>query len=174
MNKIKAIRDVLSDTLSFLGYEVAVASSGHEALSLFLNNSFELVFTDMHMPGMDGWSLAHHIKDKSPDTPVVLITGSEKETVMKRFKGSFVDTVIFKPLSLEDIQKTKSNSLKVQSFIGVRNGTAYKTPDRSSRKQGDGSHLYSCLHQKLRSHPCSTSLHEPSGIKQPFTTAGLG
>ncbi len=120
MNKIlivddeKAIRDVLSDTLSFLGYEVAVASSGHEALSLFLNNSFELVFTDMHMPGMDGWSLAHHIKDKSPDTPVVLITGSEKETVMKRFKGSFVDTVIFKPLSLEDIQKT------VQGFLHTR------------------------------------------------------
>ncbi|UCG66547.1 MAG: response regulator [Deltaproteobacteria bacterium] len=112
MNKIliiddeKAIRDVLSDTLSFLGYEVTVASSGHEGLRLFLNNTFGLVFTDMHMPGMDGWSLAHHIKDKSPDTPVVLITGSEKETVMKRFKGSFVDAAIFKPASLEDIQKT--------------------------------------------------------------------
>jgi CheY-like chemotaxis protein len=112
MNKIlivddeKAIRDVLSDTLSFLGYEVSVASNGHEGFSLFLNDSFGLVFTDMHMPDMDGWSLAHHIKDKSPDTPVVLITGSEKETVMKTFKGSFVDTVLFKPLSLEDIQKT--------------------------------------------------------------------
>ncbi len=131
MNKIlivddeKAIRDVLSDTLSFLGYEVAVASSGHEALSLFLNNSFELVFTDMHMPGMDGWSLAHHIKDKSPDTPVVLITGSEKETVMKRFKGSFVDTVIFKPLSLEDIQKT------VQGFLHTRQWTRGSAPSVS-------------------------------------------
>ena len=112
MNKIlivddeKAIRDVLSDTLSFLGYEVTVASSGHEGLSLFLNDSFGLVFTDMHMPGMDGWALAHHIKDKSPDTPVVLITGSEKETVMKKLKGSFVDTVLFKPACLEDIQET--------------------------------------------------------------------
>jgi len=131
MNKIlivddeKAIRDVLSDTLSFLGYEVAVASSGHEALSLFLNNSFELVFTDMHMPGMDGWSLAHHIKDKSADTPVVLITGSEKETVMKRFKGSFVDTVIFKPLSLEDIQKT------VQGFLHTRQWTRGSAPSVS-------------------------------------------
>ena len=131
MNKIlivddeKAIRDVLSDTLSFLGYEVTVASSGHEGLSLFLNNSFELVFTDMHMPGMDGWALAHHIKDKSPDTPVVLITGSEKETVMKRFKGSFVDTVIFKPLSLEDIQKT------VQGFLHTREWTRGSAPSVS-------------------------------------------
>ena len=131
MNKIlivddeKAIRDVLSDTLSFLGYEVTVASSGHEGLSLFLNNSFGLVFTDMHMPGMDGWTLAHHIKDKSPDTPVVLITGSEKETVMKRFKGSFVDTVIFKPLSLEDIQKT------VQEFLHTREWTRRSAPSVS-------------------------------------------
>ena len=131
MNKIlivddeKAIRDVLSDTLSFLGYEVTVASSGHEGLSLFLNNSFELVFTDMHMPGMDGWTLARHIKDKSPNTPVVLITGSEKETVMKRFKGSFVDTVIFKPLSLEDIQKT------VQGFLHTREWTRGSAPSVS-------------------------------------------
>lgn len=131
MNKIlivddeKAIRDVLSDTLSFLGYEVTVASSGHEGLSLFLNDSFGLVFTDMHMPGMDGWTLAHHIKDKSPDTPVVLITGSEKETVMKRFKGSFVDTVIFKPLSLEDIQKT------VQGFLHTRQWTRGSAPSVS-------------------------------------------
>ena len=131
MNKIlivddeKAIRDVLLDTLSFLGYEVTVASSGHEGLSLFLNNTFGLVFTDMHMPGMDGWTLAHHIKDKSSDTPVVLITGSEKETVMKRFKGSFVDTVIFKPLSLEDIQKT------VQEFLHTREWTRGSAPSVS-------------------------------------------
>ncbi|MBE9573626.1 MAG: response regulator [Proteobacteria bacterium] len=131
MNKIlivddeKAIRDVLSDTLSFLGYEVTVASNGHEGFSLFLNNSFELVFTDMHMPGMDGWTLARRIKDKSPNTPVVLITGSEKETVMKRFKGSFVDTVIFKPLSLEDIQKT------VQGFLHTRQWTRGSAPSVS-------------------------------------------
>jgi len=131
MNKIlivddeKAIHDILSDTLSFLGYEVTVASSGHEGLSLFLNNSFGLVFTDMHMPGMDGWTLAHHIKDKSPDTPVVLITGSEKETVMKRLKGSFVDTVIFKPASLEDIQKT------VQRLLHSREWTRGSAPSVS-------------------------------------------
>ena len=131
MNKIlivddeKAIRDVLSDTLSFLGYEVTVGSNGHEGLSLFLNDSFGLVFTDMHMPGMDGWTLARRIKDKSPNTPVVLITGSEKETVMKTFKGSFVDTVIFKPLSLEDIQKT------VQGFLHTREWTRGSAPSVS-------------------------------------------
>jgi len=105
---------------------VTVASSGHEGLSIFFNDSFGLVITDMHMPGMDGWSLARHIKDKSPDTPVVLITGSEKDTVMKTFKGSFVDTVIFKPLSLEDIQKT------VQGFLHTRQWKRGSAPSVSS------------------------------------------
>ena len=114
----RAIREVLSDTLSSLGYRVTVASSGHEGLRLFLNNSFELVFTDMRMPGMDGWSLARHIKDKSPNTPVVLITGSDRDTVMKTLKGSFVDTVIFKPLSLEEIKKTLQELLHSRALTG--------------------------------------------------------
>jgi CheY-like chemotaxis protein len=102
----KAVRGALADNLKFLGYEVATASNGPEGLRLFLADSFDLVFTDMHMPGMDGWNLARRIKDKSPNTPVVLITGSERETVMKTLKGSFVDAAIFKPFSLGDIQET--------------------------------------------------------------------
>lgn len=102
----KAIRDVLSDMLSLMGYEVIVAGSGHEGLNRFLKSSFQLVFTDLDMPGMDGCTLAVHIKDKSPNTPVVLITGSEEEAVMERLRASCVDSVIFKPFRLEDIERT--------------------------------------------------------------------
>ncbi len=82
MNKIlivddsKDIRDILSKVISLMGFEAAVASNGNEALNLFLTNSFDLVLTDLEMPDIDGWTLALHIKDKSPNTPVVLITGS--------------------------------------------------------------------------------------------------
>lgn len=112
MNKIlivddsKDIRDILSKMLSLMGFEAAVASNGNEALNLFLTNSFDLVLTDLEMPDLDGWTLAVHIKDKSPNTPVVLITGSEKEAVMERLKGSCIDSILFKPFMLEDIQKT--------------------------------------------------------------------
>jgi len=74
----KAIRDTLSEMLSVMGFEVTVASSGNEGLRLFPRNSFDLVLTDLQMPDLDGWTLALHIKDKSPNTQVVLITGSEK------------------------------------------------------------------------------------------------
>ena len=102
----KAIRDTLSDMLSVMGFEVTVASSGNEGLSLFPKNSFDLVITDLQMPDLDGWTLALHVKDKSPNTPVVLITGSEKKKVMEKLKGSCVDSVMFKPFTLEDIQET--------------------------------------------------------------------
>jgi two-component system NtrC family response regulator len=89
-----------------MGYEVVSAGSGHEGLNLFLKNSIELVLTDLNMPGMDGWTLASHIKKKSPNTPIVLITGSEKGVVDKKLKKSCVDSVMYKPFILEDLRKT--------------------------------------------------------------------
>ena len=102
----QAIRSALADTLAFLGYEVATASNGTEGLRLFHKNSFELVVTDVHMPGMDGLTLAQRIKEASPNTPVVLITGSEKEMILRKVKGTSIDSVLFKPFTLEDLQQT--------------------------------------------------------------------
>ena len=107
----QAIRAALADTLAFLGYEVATASNGTEGLRLFHKNSFQLVVTDVQMPGMDGWTLARHIKKRSPATPVVLITGSEKETVLRKAKGNSIDSVLFKPFTLEDLQQTLQGAL---------------------------------------------------------------
>ncbi|UCG66380.1 MAG: response regulator [Deltaproteobacteria bacterium] len=107
----KAIRDILSNTLVCWGYQVAVASSGIEALNLFLRRSFDLVLTDLNMPGIDGWTLAIHVKDKSPNTPVGLMTAQDKEGVMKKLEGSCVDFALFKPFTLEDIEETVATIL---------------------------------------------------------------
>jgi CheY-like chemotaxis protein len=82
----KVIRNAVSRFLEFMGFEVAIAGNGIEALAVFLESSFDLVLTDFQMPAMDGLSLAGHIKERSPSTPVILITGSDRETVRKRQK----------------------------------------------------------------------------------------
>lgn len=105
------IRGILAQMLSSMGYEVITASGGIEGLNLFLKSAFDLVLTDLEMPGMDGLTLALRIKDKSPHTPVVLITGSGNGAVMESLKESCVDSVMFKPFTLEDIQKTVQNIL---------------------------------------------------------------
>lgn len=107
----KAIRDTLSRLLSSMGFEVAVARSGHEGLDLFLKSSFDLVLADLQMPDMDGWTLALHIKDESSDTPIVLVTGEEKGRVMEKLEESCVDSVLFKPFTLEDIQEAVQEML---------------------------------------------------------------
>jgi CheY-like chemotaxis protein len=63
------------------------------------------------MPAMDGLSLAGHIKERSPSTPVILLTGSDRETVRKKLKRAPVDSVIFKPFRLEDLQRTVQGTL---------------------------------------------------------------
>ena len=107
----KAIRNAVSTFLGFMGFEVALAGNGIEALAAFLESSFDLVLTDLQMPAMDGLSLARHIKARSPSTPVILLTGFDRETVRKQVKRAPVDSVIFKPFRLKDLQRTVQGTL---------------------------------------------------------------
>jgi CheY-like chemotaxis protein len=111
----KAIQKVVSRILDFMGFEVALAENGVEALSVFLKNSFDLVLTDLEMPIMDGWRLTYRIKERSPNTPVVLMTGADRESVLEKVKSEPIDSVIFKPFSLNDFQSTVQRVLEPRS-----------------------------------------------------------
>jgi CheY-like chemotaxis protein len=107
----RTIRNAISTFLGFMGFEVALAGTGIEALAAFLESSFDLVLTDLQMPAMDGLSLARHIKERSPSTPVILITGSDRETVRRKVERAPVDSVIFKPFRLEELLRTVHGAL---------------------------------------------------------------
>jgi CheY-like chemotaxis protein len=107
----KAIGDLVSRMLHFMGFEVALVGNGVEALSLFIERSFDLVLTDLEMPIMDGWGLTHCIKERSPSTPVVLMTGADRESVLGKVKSASIDSVIFKPFLLDDFQRTVQRML---------------------------------------------------------------
>ena len=101
----KDIRQILSEIISFMGFEITAVGSGTEAISHLSNGIFDLVLTDLEMPGMDGWSLAATVKEKSPHIPVLMITGKDRGAVMSRIAGSGVDSVLFKPFCLEEIRE---------------------------------------------------------------------
>jgi CheY-like chemotaxis protein len=115
----KDIRGNLTEICSFMGFEVVVAGSGSEALDQFFRATFDLIITDLEMPDMDGWTLASHIKELSPDTPIVLITGSEESAVMEGLETSNVDFVLFKPFSLEEIKNTVHTVLALKTIENV-------------------------------------------------------
>ena len=109
------LREMLSKVLCFMGYEAVQAHSGSEALNIFLEGPFSLVMTDLQMPGMDGWSLASRIKERSPEIPILLMTAHARHHIMKELKGSSIDSALFKPFSLEELRREVNKALEGRS-----------------------------------------------------------
>jgi CheY-like chemotaxis protein len=90
--------------LSGKGYEVRTAATGEEALHDMESRDYDLVFTDIKMPGMDGIEVAERIKAKCPWTPVVVITGYGTEENEARASVLGVSGFVRKPLTPEIIE----------------------------------------------------------------------
>jgi DNA-binding NtrC family response regulator len=100
----RSIRVGLKGLLAKEGYEVAIAESGSEALRFLDGQPFDLVLTDLRMPGLDGVSLLKKIKEQYPDTLVVMMTayGSEKIAV-EAMKAGAHDYIV-KPFDNEEVK----------------------------------------------------------------------
>jgi CheY-like chemotaxis protein len=70
-----SIRKVMLETR---GYRVVACTGGEEALECFKRGGVDLVLTDLIMPGLDGTKLIEEIKNLSPDTPAILLSGKVK------------------------------------------------------------------------------------------------
>jgi len=95
------IREVLTLSLSDMGYEVYPAESGKEALDIFRKVNPPIVLTDIKMPGIDGIELLSQIKEENPDTQVVMITGhGDMELAIKSLQHEAID-FITKPINVD-------------------------------------------------------------------------
>ena len=86
------------------GYAVITASDGQEALEKLAQEKYDAVFTDIRMPGMDGFKVAKHIKATQPWLPVVIVTGYGSPESKARAKALGVAGFLHKPLSPEMIE----------------------------------------------------------------------
>ena len=83
-----------------LGHDVARVKSGEEALRLAGSRRFDLVFSDVVMPGISGLELAERLKESQPSLPVVLTTGYSDEISKSGTGGR---PVVLKPYGLETL-----------------------------------------------------------------------
>ena len=90
--------------LSDKGYQVSTALSGEEAMETIRDTEFDVVFTDIKMPGMDGLEVAERIKARCPWTPVVVITGYGTADNEARASVLGVSGFVHKPLTPEIIE----------------------------------------------------------------------
>ena len=97
------VRETLADMLTMLGHRVESASGGREALQKFSKEDFDLVFTDLSMPEMDGWELARELHRLHPDTNVILITGHGAATPVAPEDKNIINGVVGKPFDFDQV-----------------------------------------------------------------------
>jgi CheY-like chemotaxis protein len=97
--------------LSQKDYVVITAQNAQEALAKMEAEEYDVVFTDIKMPGMDGLELAERVKAKRPWTPVVIVTGYGTTANEERAKAAGVSAFLHKPLSPEMITETTMHAL---------------------------------------------------------------
>jgi signal transduction histidine kinase len=98
------IRDVLSVSITDMGYTVLEAETGEQAIGIFRQIDPPIVMTDIKMPGMDGIELLQKIKRENPDTEVVMITGhGDMDLAIKSLKFEATD-FITKPINVEALE----------------------------------------------------------------------
>ena len=98
--------------LSGKGYEVDTALNGEEGLRDIDAHEYDVVFTDIKMPGMDGLEVAERIRAKCPWTPVVVITGYGTEENEARASVLGVSGFVRKPLTPEMIESVTLKALE--------------------------------------------------------------
>jgi len=107
-----ANRYSVSKTLQRVGYMVSEAASGEEALDIMKENSFDVVLTDIRMPGLDGVELLRRIKEESPDSIVILMTAyASLGTAVEALRLGAHDYLI-KPSSSQDIRQSVMRGLE--------------------------------------------------------------
>lgn len=98
------IRDVLSNYLTSLGYDVETANDGEDALKKFKRGSFDLIISDLLMPTIDGLELLKKIRDQDREVIFLMITGYPSiETAVEAIKKGAYD-YITKPFHMEDVK----------------------------------------------------------------------
>jgi CheY-like chemotaxis protein/anti-sigma regulatory factor (Ser/Thr protein kinase) len=101
----RAVATVLGDVLEASGHRVVVLTDGAEAIARVQREPFDVVFTDLAMPRVSGWDVAHAVKASAPGVPVFLVTGFGVELSAAERRAHGVAEVFSKPLRIEDITR---------------------------------------------------------------------
>ena len=98
--------DLLKPHIIYLegkGYDLTSAKSGDEALDILEVKKFDIIFLDENMPGLSGLETLTILKEKYPNTPVIMITKSEEESIMEEAIGSKIADYLIKPVNQNQI-----------------------------------------------------------------------
>jgi signal transduction histidine kinase len=95
------VRDLMREILEESAHHVITASNGNEALDLLSRADVDAVFTDVGLPGMNGWELAKQIRAARPELPIAIITGWGDAVGSDELREQHINWVVTKPFTVE-------------------------------------------------------------------------
>ncbi len=121
--------DLLKPHILFLekkNYEVTTCNNGLDAIEIFENGNFDIVFLDENMPGMSGLETLQELKEKKSTTPVIMITKSEEEFIMEEAIGSKIADYLIKPVNPNQILLSLKKNLDHSRLISEKTTLDYQ------------------------------------------------
>jgi two-component system, NtrC family, response regulator AtoC len=110
-------RESLARLLKMAGFQVKGAATGKIALSLLAHEPFEIIITDLFLPDINGIDILKHVKEISPHTEVIMITGhASAETAVKAMKEGAFDYVT-KPLNFDELSILISKAVEKRQLL---------------------------------------------------------
>jgi CheY-like chemotaxis protein len=120
--------DLLQPHIMFLqskGYEVDTVTNGDDAIAKVSENNYNLVLLDEMMTGKDGLETLQQIKSSHPQTPVIMITKSEEESLMEDAIGQKIDDYLTKPVNPSQILMACKKILDSKDIANEKRSVQY-------------------------------------------------
>jgi DNA-binding NtrC family response regulator len=106
------IRDVLAEMIEMFGYRAALLENGLDAWNRISVENFDVVVTDLGLPGMNGIDLLKKMRAHDIDIPVLIITGVGFESKLHEFTGFLSWDYLQKPFKMNDLKEKLSKLAK--------------------------------------------------------------
>ena len=100
------VLDMLQEVLAGEGHTVITALDGNTGLACFQRQPFDIVLTDLNMPGISGLEMAGRMKKLKPSVPVMLLTGWDVELKQAELAAKGIDCFLKKPFTIADILRS--------------------------------------------------------------------
>ncbi len=107
-------------------YSVTTANNGQDALDLFSQENFDIVFLDENMPGLSGLEVLSEMKEQKSTVPIIMITKSEEEYIMEEAIGSKISDYLIKPVNPNQILLSLKKNLDHSRLVSEKTTLDYQ------------------------------------------------
>jgi CheY-like chemotaxis protein len=156
-------REVVAEMLRRLGHQTTLAPDGEQALAILGRSTFDIIFMDVQLPGMDGLEVTRRFRASGGTTPVIALTAHSSRQDRDRCLAAGMTSVLTKPVDaahLAEAIETAPRRESIAEIVGgnpallarVRDAFSRQTPEllesiRDSRRRNDGESLARHAHK---------------------------